>query len=172
MGKPQMDGRESGCRKNASSGWRAECRSARTRGAVARQTPVEGEAGWASPRWMAGRAAARTPPRAAGAGSAGRLGQEGLWPGRLPSRGSPDGQAPDGWQGERLPEQRLERLAQEVPVGSDKRGYHFAYPWERLGYLFENIRKEERREAHSFAVITLRIMRKSAGGQNGRHNAA
>ena len=78
MGKPQMDGRESGCRKNASSGWRTECRSARTRGAVARQTPGEGEVGWKSPRWTAGRAAAEKTPRAAGARSAGRLGQEGL----------------------------------------------------------------------------------------------
>ena len=48
------DGKEPGSRKNASSGWSKECRSARTRGAVARQTPVEGEAGWASPRWMTG----------------------------------------------------------------------------------------------------------------------
>ena len=32
MGKPQMDGRESGCQNNASSGWRRKCRSARTRG--------------------------------------------------------------------------------------------------------------------------------------------
>ena len=92
MGKPQVDGRESGCLKNASSGWRTECRSART---------------------------------------------EGLWPGRPPARGRPDGQAPDGWQGERLPKKRLERLAHEVPVGSDKSDHHFGYLLERLGYLFE-----------------------------------
>ena len=34
MGKTQMDGRASGCRNDASSGWRTECRSARTRGAT------------------------------------------------------------------------------------------------------------------------------------------
>merc|ERR1739841_442853 len=122
MGKPQRDDRESDGRNNASSGWSTECRSVWPRGAVARRTPVEGEAGWASPRWTAGRAAAATTPRAAGARSAGRLGQGGPWPGGPPSRGRPDGQAPDGWQGERLPKQRLERLEHGVPVGSDKRG--------------------------------------------------
>ena len=128
MGKPQKDGRESGCQNNASSGWRRECRSARTRGAVARQNPVEGEAGWASPRRMAGRAAARTTPRAGGAGSAGRIGQEGI--------------------------------PFCIPLGKTR----VPFP--------KTLRKEERMEAHSCGVITLVKMRKSAGGQNGRHNAA
>ena len=83
MGKPKMDGKESGCRKNASSGWRAKCRSARTR---------------------------------------------------------------------------------RVTI---------------LGYLLEDsatfskkLSKEERTEAHPFVAIALIKMRKSAGGQNGRHDAA
>ena len=155
-------------------------------------------------------------PRAAGARSAGRLGLEGLWPGRPPASGRPDGQAPDGWQGERLPKKRLERRQHGVPVGSDKSGCGPADPRRGggrmgkpqmdgresgcrktasrgrrtkcraartrrvtiLGYLLEDsvtfskkLSKEERMEAHPFIAIAWMKVRKSAGGQNGRHSA-
>ena len=83
MGKPQMEDRESGGRNDASSGWRAKCRSARTRRVT-------------------------------------------------------------------------------ISVTFVKDSVTFA----------KKLRKEERTEAHPFVGIPLIKMRKPAGGQNGRHNAA